>query len=1250
MNGTPRLRSAYPSTPGSVRRTAATPPSSGNGPVARPPLPPVPLAPANASSPDSLIPEHLVSYPTQRLWATLAYSFLLVWCLFDWWKLVEAEATSMGLFLKWLSIFAIYCYGLPILQIPWLEWSSAMASTAFIVHGILVAMLMFRVPLPIEGWLLFFTKTLFDREMSVSENSVRPASILQNSSLIMGRQIINILPEGSATMNPGGLSFCIGNNHPSVQIPIRFNQTSPIHIELLRFDFDTNSNESIILTSRERKKRYEDKEHHIATVSYTAKKPGLYRLHKIVDETKLEVQRRMSDTLVVRCPEVKVSAPETDKCIGDLSDLTMEIEGTAPLKIVYTRTTQKEESTHHFQSIQPENFASPLLGSTRANTLVVPGSPDFSWARSQVIKVPLNESMTPGGTWTYSIDEIHDAVGNVANFSIKGEDGEHLYPKGHNLEHSFAVHERPVAHFTGCDSRNPLKVANGKYTKLPIRYSYAGPGPDDTSHTLSLKFSPIDTLTASGDHGETVSFTEFDAKSAGQTPQINHPGLYTLVGVKSKYCDGEVREPASCLLLNPPEPSLSITSENINDKCAGNSIGLLLDLDMIGTPPFVVRYDVITKSGVRQERVEVDGLRHQLELKPKHAGHFKYRFTSIDDAVYKGHRLTGDSLVLEQDVRPPASASLRKPSGPIDACIEEPVEIKVELTGEKPFTLEYELVYGGSRKKFKVKDIDSDVYKIQTSSLDRGGEYSLALASVTDKTGCKIFLNSEVKFAVRHQRPRVSFGHLDGKYRTVEIEGRRISLPLRLNGRAPWELKYRNIDDTSGKIMTQTLKSTNDFIKVGSSGTYELLEVSDDQCPGTVDPKASNFEVEWLPRPQIKVADTAVLIPSGDRYVKRDVCEGDVDAVEVSLVGSSPYHVGYRITHKPSGTIHPKEFDAALGLATISMDTSKAGTYEYRFSELSDSLYEHDSKTFTPLILEQKVNRKPSAVFTKPGQSYKYCKEEISGDEVIPIKLEGLPPFSLEVDIKHQNSARPETVKIANVEFNHYDFRIPHRVLSLGVHQVSVRKVRDANGCQQKTNYDGPKVQVQVYDVPTIYPQETRTDYCIGERIAYTLSGQAPFEIFYDFEGVQRKAKSQTTNFRRIAEKPGTFTITAVSDKASNCKASTAITKIIHEMPSVKISKGRQVEVDIHEGGEAQILFEFWGTPPFEFTYTRSTNARKGQKSRVLETRHEVSEEHSMVIQSSQEGTYEVVSIKDKFCSFSTMVSGGEKGQKLLQF
>ena len=101
-------------------------------------------------------------------------------------------------------------------------------------------------------------------------------------------------------------------------------------------------------------------------------------------------------------------------------------------------------------------------------------------------------------------------------------------------------------------------------------------------------------------------------------------------------------------------------------------------------------------------------------------------------------------------------------------------------------------------------------------------------------------------------------------------------------------------------------------------------------------------------------------------------------------------------------------------------------------------------------------------------------------------------------------------------------------------------------------------------------------------------------------------------------------------------------------MPAVRISKGRNVQVDIHEGSEVEIQFEFWGTPPFEFTYTRSTNARKGAKSQVLETRHDVSHEHNKAIWASQEGTYEVVAIKDKYCSFSTQpAETKEKGQKL---
>lgn len=718
------------------------------------------------------------------------------------------------------------------------------------------------------------------------------------------------------------------------------------------------------------KKRIEEDDG-TSTLHYVAKKPGLYKLLKVVDQTKLEVQRRMSNTLVTVCPRAVIKSSASDKCHGDLSDLRIEVTGTPPLKIVYNRAVNNEQSVHHFQGIQPESFESPLLGSAKVGTIVVAGSQDLSWARSQTITIPLNETMISGGTWVYSIDEIHDALGNVAKFPVS-DDGEHHYPKGTQLTQSFEVHERPIVKLIGCDSHNPLQVGKGHPAQLPVKYFVPGRPSTDMSHTLTWKFSPLDKLTKSGDHGDDFAIEEYFARGAHSTPTIHESGLYTLTSVESQFCAGEVAEPTSCLLLNPPEPQLSISAESISDKCAGQSIGLLVSLDLVGTPPFIVRYDVITSGRTTNEKIKIEGLRHQIELKPRDAGHFKYHFTSIEDAVYETHTLGGQNLVLEQDVKPPASAYLATPYSEINACIGGSVQMKVDLLGESPFTLEYELIHEGKRKKAKADGIESDNFIIETGPLDKGGDYTLALTSVQDKTGCKIFSNSVAKFTIQRQQPKASFGYIEGKQHTLEVEGKRISLPLKLEGQPPFTVRYRNMNDDSGKIREKTAGATNDVIVVDERGTYEILKIDDKQCPGTVDPKASTFEVEWLPRPQIQFPSIAALLTEDGKYLKREICEGDIDSVDVRISGAPPYTVKYQVRHKPqrgSGSISNKEFEAALGQATISMDTNKAGIYEYKFTELSDYLYNHDSKKFTPLILEQKVNQKPSAQFIKPGKS-----------------------------------------------------------------------------------------------------------------------------------------------------------------------------------------------------------------------------------------------------------------------------------------
>jgi len=361
----------------------------------------------------------------------------------------------------------------------------------------------------------------------------------------------------------------------------------------------------------------------------------------------------------------------------------------------------------------------------------------------------------------------------------------------------------------------------------------------------------------------------------------------------------------------------------------------------------------------------------------------------------------------------------------------------------------------------------------------------------------------------------------------------------------------------------------------------------------------------------------------------------------------------YQLHLKPdhgSKSMRPLEIRAPLGAASIRMDTSQSGTFTYKFTELSDINYDHDQKQHKALIVHQRVNSRPTARFTNPGRTYSYCTIEKDGDEVIPVALTGVPPFAIDIEIRHHKLARPETFSVSDIPSISSEVRIPRRVLHTGQSSLSIRNVKDARGCQRKIDIpSSSRVQVAVYEAPSVAPLESQENFCVGDHLSFALAGVAPFNVFYEFQGQQRKASSSGTTFRRIAEKPGVFTITGVSDTASNCRATTQVTKHIHQLPTVRVSKGRESHVDIPEGGAAEILFEFSGEPPFEFTYTRSENAKKGKKTVVLETRTERTMEYSMRIRASEEGTYEVVAVRDRWCAVSRQgAEVGGKPQKLL--
>ena len=1005
-------------------------------------------------------------------------------------------------------------------------------------------------------------------------------------------------------MNPDHSPFCIGGPQDSTTLPIRINQTTPILIELFRVDLETNSNETIVVSGRElgRLKKQADRElgkpdpASPLTLRVPIKVPGLYRLSRVMDQSKLEVRRKLSDTLVVQCPSASIEAVSLDKCQGDLTDFKIRVEGTPPLRIRYSKTVNNKDTGHHvLEHISPEDLVSPPAKQSTSGTLVSldnSSDMDISWARIQSVHIPINESLGVGGGYKYTIDEVHDVCGNVAVYTGSRPNMARKRYSDENkvLEQVLNVHERPSAQFHDCSAQHEIKIESGKSLELPIRFSSTGSrSPRDSLHQISYVFEPE---MADQEHKVEAIVYNVSLKPTDSLPRVHKPGLYSLKSINTGFCMGEILEPSTCLLTNPPEPNLIISHEAIPGKCAGKPVGLAVELELTGTPPFRVLYSVSHDGGqVTPETKDIFQVHDHVEFRPSVAGRYVYTFTHISDAVYNSPRsISGEDLKVEQEIKPPASARFVDAYAFRKVCIQEPATFEVEFLGDGLLELEYELIHNGRHKKLQKKKFKGDggkIHTITTDMLQEGGDYTFVLLSMTDENGCKNPLNQEFKLDVGLQKPKVSFGFIANQRSVMALEAKKIKLPIRLQGSPPWYLYYLNLDYPSDPIGA-ILHNQNDEIEVKRAGLYEITDIHDAACPGTVDRSANQFEVQWIPRPAVHVSQGATIRLVDGIFVKKDVCEGDEDATEISFSGTPPFHLTYEQRFRAKQLLQAtssKSMNAGLNSAILKMETSNAGLHEYELVKLGDYSYNHDPRTFTPVTVQQRVLPNPSARFTSPGKTYKYCKDEEAGDEFIPISLDGVAPFHLEMEIKHHAIAKPEIVNVPHVESTQYNFHIPHRVLALGTHAVTIRKVMDSHGCQRKMDFNAPHVQVNVADAPTISPLEANMDYCVGDRISYTLSGVPPFNVFYTFEGQNRKAAASTTNFRRLAEKPGEFTITGISDQRSTdaCKAKVEITKIIHEMPSVRVSKGKTATAEIHEGSDTEILFEFGGTPPFEF-------------------------------------------------------------------
>lgn len=1208
-----------------------------------------------------MIPFEVVDAPTQRLYALSFYVLLWTWKLYNAYT-VSGDLDATWFFLQWSGFDAAFLITLFWLHIPYFEYTVFVSAVIWILHVIVNFFLMYHIPIPIFFWVSGLSKVFWDRELSIGGQGVKPADIWHNSSIILGKQIIHILPEGSAILNPEKKSFCLGGQTSWIELPIQINQTTPIIIELTRYDLDGGEEEKIEIKNRQARSLKKDADKGYAkadtntprTLKHRINKTGLYRLERVIDESNLEVRRRSNDVAVVECPKAHVRTNTEHGCTGDLSQTAIGVEGVPPFKVKYSKRVNQQQNSSIVQSIQAPQNEDHLADDGTSNVVLDPSRPQMGWLQSASVSFDINEALNKIGVWTYIVEDVEDGLGNRVIYDLNNE--KEMLRGGRAS--SLIVHNRPIVDLNGCDSEHPLKVAKEDSTTLPIRIRPVGHLPAE-DWPLKLKYSFAADIDGEAPPVEDITY-QLPSHAQSHLPRISKAGRYNIDSVESQFCPGEVVEPSTCSLFNPPHPSMSLESEDIFDKCAGSPIGMTVNLGFTGSPPFKVRYTVEHNGRASPKLQEFKSMRGQLEFREKTAGSYVYRFHGIGDDVYNEISLGSEDMVLRQDIRPPATASFADGKKLTEACFGQSVPLHVRLSGEGPWDLDYEIVHNGKRKKYS-KHSEENTSIVELPEQPEGGDYTIILAGVQDRLKCKTALQEERTIRIRPEQPQAAFGEIDGKRIVRTLDGKEVKIPLRLKGFAPWHVQIKNLDVDSRPVERE-FKQANGFYKADRPGTYEIVAVRD-QCEGIVNSKANTFTVATVPRPTLQVKDDEISQGSVGTFRKPAVCQGEDSTLGLVLSGNAPFGVTYSQKHEPlkgASAISNKALSLVRNSATVHLETSRAGEYSYIFNGLSDDRYSDNKRHFHDITVKQQVYDLPTAKFSSSGKTYGYCKDDPTftsdaDSEIISLTFTGKPPFSVDIAIAHHGVAsRPEIVKLRDIMSNTYNWEISRSSLEVGSHSLAIKSIKDGNGCQNYYETDPTGVRIAVSSPPTIIALESTADYCVGEHVSFSLSGQAPFEVFYSFQKKERKAKVSGSEFRRIAESAGEFTITGVSDSAmgsGKCRARKDITKFIHPYPSVKISHGRTLVSDIHEGGEVEILFEFTGTPPFEFTYTRSENARKGQKPRVLETRHDSSSEFSKQIRASDEGTYEVVAIKDRYCAYArdNQAYGG-KSQKLLQY
>ncbi|KAJ7110070.1 hypothetical protein C8R44DRAFT_271693 [Mycena epipterygia] len=1243
-----------------------------------------------------------IDVPTQRLYLlSLAFLCQAVKALDFLWFIASSD-DSLTLCKKWMLVDITYCLALTRLRIPRLNYSRTVVLLQLLLVVIVDGLMFGGISLNVGGG---------RRDSGVSSHPNLPATpepfsvfnllgplsfgLIGSSSLgtrdthLLGQHTVRMSPISTARLNPHGLTFCLAEPGTFVLIPVLLNNTdvSTLRYSLTPLGYTLDSGlekiENMQLSSRELKAieqtrlesmrpsastprrdqedeydEYDDEDTESVSdspnSSSTLQKTqslvhiklsrfGTVRLEQVLDSSNVEARLAYpSEVTVVPCPRVEFieDTSASVRCAGQNQDLDLmiDIRGVPPLSLRWFKVVND----------RPEHFIVEGIDSDLADGNGKAGT--RRKGEPQELKVPLTVSLNAVGSYFYALEEVSDALGNIVRLDIPSLD-----PSAPNTKttRSLVVLRTPTVSFKNCGPGSPASLLIGAEAHLTISTNDADTL--DAPWEVSLAYKPPssadETSTARKFHPWKKTLATLGTRRALDV-RATAPGEYTILGVKGKWCAGDVLAPETCTVVEKPKPTAEIEWKKIHE-CSGDT-GVSASLVLRGTPPFQVYYRVQRDAESPRELSRTfPTSRGELPIQPAQAGHYTFTFTHISDANYRRVELNGPSI--DQAIHPLASAAFAGPQKRmLSSCAGSLVDIDVDLRGTGPWNLEVRVVSPTGSETLQIEDIKTPKKTIQIPIPERvdqdGGTFDIDLVSIEDVYECKRPVAvPAISVNVRRVKPTAKFY---GESITV-LEQERTNLPLRLTGDGPWRLKYRR--DGNETVQSAVLNTANDHLHVTEAGLYQILDVTDSQCPGFVVAEASTFRVDWIPRPSAKLsADTAAAATYENyngSHILSPICENTDAHIDLDLTGRPPFQIMYNIAQNSEngGTklLGQPTFNSIQPRTRFELQTSNPGRVYYEVKQIGDAAYpllKHKNAVIPRsqrLLFEQQVNMRPSARF-RTRNRMAYCLNDafVAHD---PLSLDGLvlfegtPPFRLGLSIKNFGTSHVETMTIETFESS-WKIDLPYEFKSIGPHLVVLESVSDASSCPQAPlDPLSSSVWVDVAETAAILPLDKR-DYCVGDVSQFQLEGVPPWTVGYTINGKAHSEEAKISPFSLIQQQPGEFTVTSIAHQQKMCKAVVTDLRInVHPLPSAQVGHGKRIYQDIHEGDQAEIVFTLIGEPPFTFTYQRAEPSVKkgGRPGKVLET-HTVSRvtTHEYSIFSAMEGTWTVTSISDRFCRY----------------